>query len=255
VNDDLIQQTAQGWWVLKRDACFSRWVEQAQRLDHDQPVLQKLAPWLQPGMSVIDVGAGIGDHTRFYLDRVGELGTVIAFEPHPIQYVCLTRNCPQALCWPYAVGENENGAWLFMEPDMIGSSRLWLFMEPDPIGSSRLIHSLELEPSSTGSTGVLTPVKRVTIDKMELRACSFIKIDVEGCEPEVIRGAGETIASYHPAIWMEVNPAALEAQGHSSKELADLLEKIGYRVAEFYPPGSDWNGCQGGQCDILCLPK
>jgi FkbM family methyltransferase len=233
-DDNLIQRTAQGWWVLKRDTHFSRWIEQAQRLDHDQPVLQKLAPYIEPGTTVLDIGAGLGTHTRFYLDRGGR---VIAFEPHPLQFECLIRNCPQAYCYPYAVGETDDEAWLFVEPDMAGSSRL----------------------VEQASDGLITKVKRIRIDDDRLLtksvSVSFMKIDVEGCEPEVLRGAKELIARDRPAIWMEVNPEALRQQKHSPDELAQVVAELGYRVKEFYPPGSDWNGCQGAQCDILCLPQ
>lgn len=232
---ELIQQTAQGWWVLKRDIHFSRWVEQAQRLDHDQPVLQKLVPYLKPGSMVIDVGAGIGDHTKFYLDQVGPHGMVIAFEPHPTQYECLIRNCPDAYCHACAVGETKDHVRLYLEPDWVGSSRLM----------------------TESSEGTLVEVPRLTIDGMNPRwlPIAFLKIDCEGCEPEVLRGARKTILRDRPAIWMEVNPQALVWQKHSSDELRQVVAELGYEVKEFYPPGSDWDGCQGGQCDILCLPK
>jgi FkbM family methyltransferase len=230
--EEEIMQTAQGWWVLKRDVHFSRWVEQAQRLDHDQPVLQKLVPYIKPRTIVIDAGAGIGDHTKFYLDRLDGEGVVVAFEPHPIQFECLKRNCPKAFCYPVAVGETCGTTRLYLEPDWVGSSCL-----------------------TKSDKGCL--VERVTIDSIKALAfpVSLLKIDVEGCEPEVLRGAQEMILRDRPAIWMEVNPQALAQQDHSQEELRRVVDSLGYQVAEFYPPGSDWNGCQGSQCDILCLPR
>jgi FkbM family methyltransferase len=231
--EDEIMQTPQGWWVLKRDIHFSRWVEQARRLDHDQPVLQKLAPYIKPGTTVIDVGAAIGDHTRFYLDRLaGTPGNVVAFEPHRVQFECLKRNCPEAINYCSAVGETEGTVCMHLEPDWVGSSRV--ISEQQGYRVHRTTIDLELGPSS-----------RV----------SFMKVDVEGCEPEVLRGAAGMIRNSRPTIWMEVNPDALALQSHSQEELRDLIDSLGYQVAEFYPPGSDWNGCHGSQCDILCLPK
>jgi len=102
--EDQIMQTPEGWWVMKHDTHFSRWVEQARRLDHDQPVLQKLAPYIKPGSTVYDLGAALGDHTIFYLNLVGPQGIVVAIEPHPVQFECLKRNCPRAYCVPYCTG-------------------------------------------------------------------------------------------------------------------------------------------------------
>jgi FkbM family methyltransferase len=234
---DLIQQTPQGWWVMKHDTHFSRWVEQAQRLDHDQPVLQKLAPYIKPGTVVYDLGAALGDHTIFYLNLVGPNGVVVAIEPHPVQFECLKRNCPTALCIPHCVGEAEGEVWLFHEPDCIGGSRV-------------------IDPSRQWP---MTRHRRITIDRDCVLAgqVSFMKIDIEGCEPEALRGARNTIMHHRPVIWLEINPIALERQNHSTAELQHVLEdELQYRVSEFYPPGGGWNGCGDGiQCDALFLPK
>lgn len=232
---DEICQTKQGWWVLKRDSHFSRWIEQAQRLDHDQPVLQILAPYIKPGGVVIDCGAALGDHTIFYLEKVGLAGMVYAFEPHPIQYECLVRNCPKAFCFNFALGDSLGQVSLFMEPLMVGSSRL--IKEPGRWAS----HTVQVE--------------RIALDDVvPAKDISLIKIDVEGCEPEVIRGAEKIIYDCRPPIWMELNPEALSAQGHSAQEVKELLESLRYKVTRWYPEGAGWHGFEGGQCDMLCEP-
>jgi FkbM family methyltransferase len=234
--EDQIMQTAQGWWVLRRDTHISRWVEQTQRLDHDQTVLQQLWQYIRPGSTVIDAGAAIGDHTIFYLGAVGPTGTVYAFEPHPIQYACLTRNCPKARCYPQALGDTSGTVHLFHEPDIVAGSRL---IDPQ----------LQWPMSSC---------ERVTLDSVveDKGNVSLLKIDVEGCEPEVLRGAREIIKESQPVIWFEQNPEALQRQGHSIDEVRDLIAELGYHVVRFYPDGSSWNGSpdQKSQCDILCSP-
>jgi FkbM family methyltransferase len=230
---DGIMQTAEGWWVLKEDTHFSRWIEQAGRLDHDQPVLQKLLPYIKPGTVVYDLGAALGDHTIFYLHAVGPNGKVVAFEPHPLQFECLKRNCPQALCLPLAVGETEDEVYLFHQPDIVAGSRL-------------------IDPSLQWP---MTKHRRITIDNNCLveGEVSFMKFDIEGCEPAALRGALKTIARHRPAIWTEINPEALERQGSSINELRDVLEnQLRYHVAEFYPVGS-WDN-PVPLCDALCLP-
>jgi FkbM family methyltransferase len=235
--DDQLMQTAQGWWVLRDDTHISRWVEQNERLDHDQIVLQQLAPYIKPGSVVYDLGAAIGDHTIFYLNLVGPSGIVVAIEPHPVQFECLRRNCPGAMCLPYAVGETEEEVWLFHQPDIVAGSRL-------------------IDPATQWP---MSKVRRVALDRncIGIPAVSFIKIDIEGCEPEALRGARETILRNRPVIWIEVNPLALERQGHSVNELRDILEnQLRYEVALFWPPGTSWDSepSDGPLGDALCLP-
>lgn len=233
--DDQIMQTAEGWWVLRHDTHLSRWVEQAHRLDHDQTVLQKLEPFIKWGSVVYDAGSAIGDHAWFYLNAVGAKGTVIAIEPHPVQFECLRRNCPMALCIPHCVGETEGEVYLFHEPDVVAGSRV--------------IDPLRQWP--------MTKHRRITIDNNCAIAgqVSFFKLDIEGCEPEALRGARRMIMHHRPVIWTEINPIALERQGHSVQELRSLLEdELRYRVAEFYPEGGGWAGFENGQCDGLFLP-
>jgi FkbM family methyltransferase len=232
--DEQIQQTREGWWVLKEDTHLSRWVEQAQRLDHDQPVLKNLLPYIKPGSLVYDLGAAIGDHTIFYLNAVGPEGKVLAFEPHPVQFECLQRNCPKALCLPYALGETEGQVMLFHEPAVVAGSRL-------------------IDPALQWPGSV---VRQISLDKNCLidGQISLMKIDIEGSETAALRGGRQTICRHKPTIWMEINPTALERQGSSSAELHEVLDSLGYRVAEFYPDGADWNGYEDGQCDALCLP-
>src|SRR5262249_26068313 len=147
-------------------------------------------PFIRPGSVVVDAGAALGDHTLFYLNAVGAAGKVYAFEPHPVQFICLLRNCPRAISYKYAFGEAPGSVYLFHQPDIVAGSRL-----VDP----------ELQ-------WPMTPCERVTLDSIvkEKDQVSFLKIDVEGCEPEVIRGAREIIAASRPTIWFENNPEALE---------------------------------------------
>jgi hypothetical protein len=68
-------------------------------------------------------------------------------------------------------------------------------------------------------------VQVVTVDSLKFSACDFIKIDVEGYEPNVLVGALTTIASFSPVISFEFNQKRSPDIGMSS---FDILDKLGY---------------------------
>ena len=70
------------------------------------------------------------------------------------------------------------------------------------------------------------PVKVRTLDSYAIRDVDFIKIDVEGYEPRVLRGAMETIQRDSPAILCEINQGDFTAR--------QILESIGYKCVDVY---------------------
>jgi hypothetical protein len=56
----------------------------------------------------------------------------------------------------------------------------------------------------------------------------LIKIDVEGNELEILNGARETVARYHPSIIVELNQWSATAAGTSVGEIVERLQSLGY---------------------------
>lgn len=96
---------------------------------------------------------------------------------------------------------------------------------------------------NTGQTYVMpggnTPI--ITIDSLEVDP-SFIKIDVEGMEPDVLKGARRTIQTHRPVVMIEEN-GLCERYGHSIGRASRILRAWGAsRVATFHmPPEKDEN--------------
>lgn len=234
---DLICQTKNGFWYVKGDTLLPGWIETAGRLDHDRWALDQIEPYIKPGSIVIDVGANIGTHTVAYLNAVGSEGIVCAYEPFLPSYECLIRNCPKAAIFDYALSDAVNGEFMNVITGNPGANYL----------------------SRSSKTGA-QPVEMTTLDReflTELAAVdsslpvSFIKIDVEGCEPEILRGGRRMIERERPAFWIEINPGALERRGNHAMEIKTFLDQHNYRY-EFCPPNCTWTS---PQCDLLCIPK
>lgn len=154
----------------------------------------------------------------------------MAYEPHPVLYECLCRNCPDALAFPYALGKE------------IGEERFHI-LEGDDAGSSHLLKDYHRED---------IPVKVSTLNEdlagvLQYRPLSLIKIDAEGCEPEVLAGAEEIIRLHHPVLVIEVNNDALARRGSNHSDIKDFLKRHDYRhswVGEHH-----WHSARG---DIIC---
>ncbi len=100
-------------------------------------------------------------------------------------------------------------------------------------------------------------VNVLTIDSLQLPACQFIKIDVEGREQSVIAGAAQTIARFRPALYVEND------RRHQSADLIRQIRELGYTCYWHLPPlyhpdnfyRNPTNVFPGiVSIDMLCLP-
>ena len=63
----------------------------------------------------------------------------------------------------------------------------------------------------------------------ELPAPDFIKLDVEGAELHVLKGAIKTIGKKHPRILLEFNKETFEAAGYTQDDILNFLKPFGYK--------------------------
>lgn len=212
-----IHQTKQGFWVLNDDPYISTWTEQLGRLDHDRTI-DMLCSLIPVGGVAVDAGAAIGDHTVFYGHRVGPTGRVLAFEPNPDAFACMVMNTrEQPWVEPFRMALSGDAHTVAME------------YKPDNIWASCV-----MDPTVPGQVPALPLDYLVNI--LGLRRLDFVKIDVEGFEPEVIYGALESIKRFRPAIAAEINKGALKKFGWSPE--ADIyrpLFDLGYELKMIDP--------------------
>jgi FkbM family methyltransferase len=136
---------------------------------------------LDPGDTVLDIGAHIGHHTLLAAKAVGTDGRVFAFEASPQTFAALKANI---LLNQFANIEARNMAVCAQT----GSINLFVASH-EQSGRNSLIES-------EGRRGIEVPSTRLDdlLDKIPCSTIKFIKIDVEGAEPEVLAGARELLA-------------------------------------------------------------
>lgn len=214
---DALVRTRGGAWVISNDTHVGKWVEETGRLDHDRWMLDKVEPMIPAGGTVVDVGALYGDHTIAYSRRVGPKGHVLAFEPNLVAFRALVKNmkyfgCDNVECYPTALGAQGGVAYLQVQRDNIGMTRM-----VDKMGENVQEAAVE------------------TIDEQGLKRLDFLKIDAEGEELAILKGALKTLERCKPTILMEVNRSRLELRGTTPNSLLRYLFELGYKGHPIQP--------------------
>lgn len=173
---------------------------------------------LGPSDVVYDVGAFIGDTAAIFYERGAK---VVAFEPQVDAFLALRWNAERLTdffephrirCFNYALGDGS-----------------FLITNQDPIAGNQGTRTT----SQADSSGICFST---TLDNFRLtgtdEAPTFIKIDVEGFEPAVIRGGMETLKSFKPKLLIEIYPELLARNGWTAADVVEPLKAIGYTCRE-----------------------
>jgi len=191
-----------------------------------------------PGSIALDIGANLGIHSLVLSKCVGEEGAVFAYEPIETIYNRLTDNIAlnridNIIARSVGIGD-DHGEIGF--DDQAGEFN---------IGKGRV-------DKNKSQTIQITSIDR-EVEGMDLPV-SLIKIDVEGFELHVIKGAKETLRRYRPSVLCEFNPHAFS--------FGDLTNEIPYEAQYFKVPYTYWDKLRPidnfhfkEPADILIIPS
>lgn len=156
---------------------------------------QHLARCVEPGMTVIDVGANFGYYTLLLADAVGSTGHVIAVEPNPEAVALLTQS----------VNLNGHADRTRIVPQALdgAAGQRLLYVPADEPKNAALVDRADLPGGRT------IEVSTVTLDEIALAVpkVDLIKIDAEGAEQEIVAGMGRLIERDKPMLVLEYNAA------------------------------------------------
>jgi FkbM family methyltransferase len=175
------------------------------------------------GATVIDIGANIGAHTLRLAACVGTDGRVVAVEPTQYAFERLQEHIllnPQLM--PQII---------LLQAMLMGSQQAALAEKIEsswPLDTPSGAH-----PGHAGVAKVTTGAAVMTLDNivadLDLRSVDFLKLDVDGYEVEVLRGARDTLHRFTPVIFFEHSPYVLVEKGYRPGELVDILIEAGYQ--------------------------
>jgi FkbM family methyltransferase len=228
-----------GWHRTAVEKLFkATFLKSKAHMNAGQAELGMLAKYIPKGSTTIDVGANVGDFSR----RLSELsggGMVLAFEPQSLPRSVMTmagffRRKSNITVQPLALGDHDGMVTLnvpIKKSKNIGVGLAHIGDATDMQARFDVKH--ELVP--------LTTLDKVVVH-FETGPISFIKIDVEGGELDVLRGAEQTIAQHRPVILCEVE-AHQGRFGSTVEELAEFFRSHRYvprsiLTDEILPPGT-----------------
>lgn len=215
--------------------------------DFEKDLVKRL---VKKGDTVLDVGANIGYYTLIFAKLVGKNGKVYAFEPDIDNFRLLQKNVrinnhKNVITINKAVGDYNKKIRLYRSKENMGN------------------HKIYDDHSSRDSI----EVKMMTLDKFKNRKIDFIKIDVEGAEPAVIKGGKNLFLKNKPIIFTEFYPLLINQFGTDWKKYLRDLSSLEF---EFYLINEKKNvlnkikinkiqkittPLMGNHINLLCVPK
>ncbi|HZN85338.1 MAG TPA: FkbM family methyltransferase [Burkholderiales bacterium] len=173
-------------------------------------------------MTLVDVGANVGLYSALALSTPGFRGRVLAIEPHSESRAYLHKtiesNAAQAppgaaLICGLAASDRAETVTLYQNPENKGDNRLY----PDPL----------LRGAETVDADTVDNICR----RHGIASAQFIKIDVQGAEAKVVRGATELLAASRDCILMtEFWPYGLSRCGTDGLAYLEILQDLGLRL-------------------------
>jgi|SRR3989344_4100535 len=205
--------------------------------------LDLLGQVVRPGDVVVDVGAYIGTHSIFFAKKVMNRGWVYAIEPQRLVF--------NMLCGNIALNGILNVKAIYAAAGSATGIITVPLLDPN---TEQNFGAVQISKYDVGDV-----VDQICIDDLSLDKCDLIKIDVEGMERLVVKGAEKTINRFRPIVFVENN------RTEGSAELIEYLQKLKYKcwwqAAPYYNEknylGNKVNvfGKFGMEVNMFCLPK
>ena len=209
--DSMDLKLTQGWWIPKYDKLLTKKISgkgtQKQLKDphwvkYEGKMRKYFLNIMPKKRTMIDVGANIGTWSRTMCNR---FDNIIAFEPAPQNVIAFKKN----LDGYYNVDLIEKG----LSDKTQNNVRFYL--------NNVNCGHIAIKKTDTEDQGDFF-ANITTLDNFNYKNVDLIKIDVEGDEFKVLKGAEETIKRCRPYIVIEKNPGFLE--------INRWIKKFGYNI-------------------------
>jgi FkbM family methyltransferase len=205
---------------------------------YEPEVRTEIRRHLKPGAVAIDVGANVGWHTLLMAARAGATGRVYAFEPNDstrrrLVSAVEANDLAHVTVDGRAVADRV-GASGFQAPL---AGHVW-------DGTGRLIaqptqDGREGQERREGKEGQAETIECTTLDafvvERHIERLALVKIDVEGWELSVLRGARHVLSALRPVVVFEYDPAYVFRSGGSADDVTRCWSDADYELFALDP--------------------
>lgn len=235
-------KTVNGWHLPGRDKYFEQFLggPLPKQNGFQRENLLKAFDHVSRWETAIDVGAYVG---FWAADMAARFRHVYAFEPAPDSYECLVKNMaefPNVTCINAAVGARAGRCSMIDDPKRMAEGK-------NVNTGSRFVN-----PDGYGT-------QMIALDDLDWHSgVDLLKIDVEGYESMVLRGADKLIRSYRPVVIMETD----KKFGGRFTNVSDArvaIAQLGYREVEYNArkknPRGQWRIVNAIHPDRIYVPN
>jgi FkbM family methyltransferase len=177
--------------------------------------LFRLSRIVKPGQTIVDAGANVGYYSLLFAKWLSGSGSIHAFEPFPGTAKRFVRN-------------------LQLNPALQPAVHLHQMALSDRAG---MVSMDAPNPANSGCNYISTSsgsIRAMTLDEFvaerEIARLDLLKIDVEGAEVSLLRGAEQSLNRFRPVVMIEINPSALRRFGQTAEDVVSLLGSRCYRL-------------------------
>ena len=192
-------------WQLHRSFAYGSW---------EPEVVRSIQDHVHSGTRVLDIGAQSGFYSLLLSRLVGPAGTVFAFEPLPANFRILEENLRlnsiQNVMIRREAVSDFSGNISFDFPREEVSLIAGPLLPSDNLGTFQ-VPAISLDEFVRQTGGPI----------------HFIKMDVEGAETAVLRGAVQTLKAFHPSMVVELHHDLPQDGLHPA---ITLLQELGYQI-------------------------
>jgi len=202
--------------------------------------------YIDRAKDAIDIGANIGFYTILFAKTIENKRKVLSIEPtrNALRhlYSNIKENCVSEKVIVYEGAASDRTGFLEIKTikDKEEYSTLGLAFHPS-------VKTTGYEKEVIRTSTIDDLVGNLNIEP------GFIKIDVEGAEYLVIKGARNVIKEFRPVILSEFSDYLLKGNRTSAKELIDLIESLDYQIYD--PLTGSKKIVRERFGDIICFPK
>ncbi len=183
--------------------------------------------FIKPGDLAIDIGANVGDTTVPMALSTGREGLTLGFDPNPFVFKILQKNASlnqdkmRLIPVPYAISKQDGEEYFFISSEAsFGNGAI------SPVKDST--HGKFVHPDKVKGVNLHQFLKREYPEW--IKKFSFIKIDTEGYDKEILKSISDLIAVCKPVIVAE---SFGKASDEAKMELFETIARHDYDIFYF----------------------